>query len=220
MPVRYRCTSCAFVANIGWYHYHSWTDGFFAATLLLCVRCGARHKIAIAFRQPEPEKEPRCDVFLVEVPDLRASTLTAIRYAANCNLGQAMQLVKAMPALLRENIRHQDADEVRALAEAAGARVEVRIRPELAPPPPRLPVPARRDELHVCEESGAGKERIWKACPIEGERRGEYGEFDLDVQRCHRCSERGTLASTLTAEVNPCPCCGAMTFVQAGRWMT
>src|SRR5262245_20952461 len=107
MPTTYRCTNCSFEAAIGWFHHHCFDDGFCATTLLLCTRCGTRHKVRIALREPmgPPAKTgPRCDVTLVNVGAHRARVLAAIRATTGCGLHDAMTLAAATPASLLEDV--------------------------------------------------------------------------------------------------------------------
>src|SRR5688572_861994 len=45
MPTDYHCEACNLVVQIGWYHYHNSDDGYWAATLGFCQRCGTIHRM-------------------------------------------------------------------------------------------------------------------------------------------------------------------------------
>ena len=45
MPTDYHCEACNLAVQIGWFHYHGSTDGYWAATLGFCRKCGTIHKL-------------------------------------------------------------------------------------------------------------------------------------------------------------------------------
>ena len=44
MPTDYHCGACNLAIQIGWFHYHNSADGYWAATLGFCQKCGTIHK--------------------------------------------------------------------------------------------------------------------------------------------------------------------------------
>ena len=45
MPTDYQCEACNLAVQIGWFHYHNSPDGYSAATLGFCQKCGTIHKM-------------------------------------------------------------------------------------------------------------------------------------------------------------------------------
>ena len=45
MPQRCRCRRCNLIFSVGWYHYHEYSSGYFASTLLVCSHCGVQHAV-------------------------------------------------------------------------------------------------------------------------------------------------------------------------------
>lgn len=220
MPTTYRCTACRFEADLGWYHHHSFDDGFAATTLLMCAQCGAHHKVKMALRpsmDPPARVGPRFDIVLLDVGPHRARGLAAIRATTGCDLHDAMLRAAKSPATLREDVDLQDANEIQARFESAGALIEVRARPPEPPPPP---IPKRRDELWACAIPDGSGDPSWKACPIEGKRLGDFGEFDLEAQACYNCGARGMLVSEMASEVRKCPKCGEGALHEDGGWIS
>lgn len=219
MPTTYRCTTCRLEADLGSYHHHFFDDGFAATTLLMCMRCGTPHKVRIALREPmRPSRAgPRFDVALLDVGERRTRVLAAIRATTECDLHDAMLRAAGTPTTLREDVSSADAEEIRGRFESSGALVEVRARPPEPPPPP---IPRQRDELWACATSRIDAEPTWKTCPVEGPRRGDFGEFDLVAQACYNCGARGTLAGEMPSEVNTCPKCGENTLCVQGGWIS
>ncbi|WP_437673606.1 ribosomal protein L7/L12 [Sorangium sp. So ce131] len=220
MPVTYRCTNCRFEADLGWFHHHRFDDGYFATKLLVCTRCGTSHQVRIALRASIGDLArtgPRCDVSLVNVGQHRARVLAAIRETTGGGLHDAMLRAAQVPTSLVEDVDLTEANEIRARFESAGGQVDVRMRPPEPAPPP---IPKQRDELGVWVSPEGGGEPAWQVCPIEGERRGEFGEFDLEAQSCYRCAARGTLVSEIPSEVSCCPRCGEDALRAQGGWIT
>src|SRR5882762_5870171 len=56
MPTDYHCESCNLVIQIGWFHYHNSADGYWAATLGFCQKCGTIHKLEHASNDALPER--------------------------------------------------------------------------------------------------------------------------------------------------------------------
>jgi len=56
MPTDYHCEACNLAVQIGWFHYHSSPDGYWAATLGFCQKCGTIHQLEHASDATLPDR--------------------------------------------------------------------------------------------------------------------------------------------------------------------
>ena len=56
MPTDYHCEACNLAVQIGWFHYHSAPDGYWAATLGFCQKCGTIHKVEHGSNNDLPDR--------------------------------------------------------------------------------------------------------------------------------------------------------------------
>jgi hypothetical protein len=132
-------------------------------------------------------------------------------------LHDAMLHAAKVPTILRQDVDHHDANEIRARFESAGALIDLRTRPPEPPPPP---IPKRCDELWARVVAESGEDHAWKICPVDGRNQGDPGEFDLAAQTCYSCGARGTLVSEMASEVSTCPKCGESALHADGGWVS
>jgi hypothetical protein len=55
MPEVYACRQCGLTFEVGWYHYHDFSSGYAAETLLVCRECGTAHAVEHAVT---PRQDP------------------------------------------------------------------------------------------------------------------------------------------------------------------
>nr|YP_009315429.1 Ribosomal protein L12 [Yamadaella caenomyce]SCW23884.1 Ribosomal protein L12 [Yamadaella caenomyce] len=75
----------------------------------------------------EVEEKTEFDVTLTEVPAAKKiAVLKVVRSLTGLGLKEAKELVEAAPKLLKESITKDDADQIKAKLEEAGAKVDVK----------------------------------------------------------------------------------------------
>lgn len=72
------------------------------------------------------EEKTEFDVVLSAVGGNKVAVIKAVRGATGLGLKEAKDLVESAPAVLKEDIRKEDADALKKSLEEAGASVEVR----------------------------------------------------------------------------------------------
>ncbi len=69
MPSDYTCSNCRLAFTLGWYHYHNFSSGYGARTLLVCKGCGTMHAIELALTDVElPDGLPARTVSSFNLP--------------------------------------------------------------------------------------------------------------------------------------------------------
>ena len=105
MPTDYQCEACNLAIQIGWFHYHNSSDGYWAATLGFCQKCGTIHMLEHAnddalpermFAQPGPipiaESEWKAVTYRIPLKEWTA--LGASRACGHCGAQDAVLFAK------------------------------------------------------------------------------------------------------------------------------
>ncbi len=92
-----------------------------AAPMAMAVMPGAGAAPAAA-----AEEKTEFDVILTSVGDKKIEVLKVVREVTGLGLKEAKDLVDSAPKPLKEKIKKEDADAMKAKLEAAGAKVEIK----------------------------------------------------------------------------------------------
>ncbi len=69
MPTDYTCSRCQLSFSVGWYHYHDFSSGYGAKTLMVCAECGTMHAVELAVTDVDlPEGLPERTVSSFTLP--------------------------------------------------------------------------------------------------------------------------------------------------------
>lgn len=55
MPSDYECKKCRLNFTVGWFHYHDFSSGYGAETMLVCNDCGTVHRVEHPITDAMPE---------------------------------------------------------------------------------------------------------------------------------------------------------------------
>ncbi len=80
---------------------------------------------AVAGDEAETEGPSEVTVTITEVGGSKVAVIKAVREVTGLGLVEAKGIVDASPAVVKENIKPEEADEIKAKLVAAGATVEV-----------------------------------------------------------------------------------------------
>jgi large subunit ribosomal protein L7/L12 len=72
------------------------------------------------------EEKTSFNVHLADAGAAKVAVIKAVKDALGLGLKEAKDLVDAAPALLKENMKKEDADKIKAAVEAAGGKVELK----------------------------------------------------------------------------------------------
>lgn len=72
------------------------------------------------------EEKTEFDVVLTSVGDKKIEVLKIVREVTGLGLKEAKDLVDAAPKALKEKVKKEEADQMKAKIEAAGAKVEIK----------------------------------------------------------------------------------------------
>ncbi|RMH22163.1 MAG: 50S ribosomal protein L7/L12 [Acidobacteria bacterium] len=96
--------------------------GVSAAAAAVAVAPGA----APAEGGGEAEEKTEFDVVLTSFGDKKINVIKAVREVTSLGLKEAKDLVESAPAPIKEGVSKEEAEEVKAKLEAAGAQVELK----------------------------------------------------------------------------------------------
>lgn len=225
MPTDYTCEGCNVRFSVGWYHYHSFSTGYGAATLTVCSRCGTPHCIEHAVEATIfPEYDSFCDVVIKEIPPAaRLEVMGKLRETLRLSLDEAKRVVNAPPIALGHDVGRYQVLEIKTAYEAIkGIKVhaeEIRREPNPHHAPQqqdRLLMIALGPDEGVVMRNLSGTRKEMK---IAGPREGICGEFDLRLQACGHCSTAGSLLGAQDSVFTACPRCHAP-IKETGGWVT
>ncbi len=74
----------------------------------------------------EEEEQTEFDVILASIGDKKIAVIKAVREATGLGLKEAKAVVDAAPGAVKEKISKEEADQLKALLEEAGAAVEIK----------------------------------------------------------------------------------------------
>jgi len=74
----------------------------------------------------EEEEQTEFDVILASIGDKKIAVIKAVREATGLGLKEAKAVVDGAPGAVKEKISKEDADQLKALLEEAGAAVEIK----------------------------------------------------------------------------------------------
>ena len=72
------------------------------------------------------EEKTEFDVVLTAIGDKKIQVIKEVRGITNLGLKDAKDLVEAAPKAIKEGVKKEEADEIKAKIEAAGGTVEVK----------------------------------------------------------------------------------------------
>ncbi|MGC4090395.1 MAG: ribosomal protein L7/L12 [Polyangiaceae bacterium] len=207
MPSDHRCRDCDFRYSIGWFHYHDFSSGYVAATLLVCAACGAQHYVESAERQFEPS--PTFGILVTKIrAQARVAVMRALRVDYGCSMEEAQRALSSPPIELGSKLSREDADRLAAELTGRGCDVELVASSDARG---KNFGAVRRDRLLLSSEP-----------PTELEVRGRdeaSQEFELEQQACGRCDAVGQLVAEAEKAPQRCPKCGA-SVETVGAWIT
>ncbi len=72
------------------------------------------------------EEQTEFDVVLTAIGDKKINVIKTVREVTSLGLKDAKELVESAPATIREAVTKQEADEIKAKFEEAGAQIEIK----------------------------------------------------------------------------------------------
>lgn len=72
------------------------------------------------------EEKSSFDVHLTDAGAAKVAVIKAVKDALGLGLKEAKDLVDAVPAVLKEGLKKEDADKIKAAVEAAGGKIELK----------------------------------------------------------------------------------------------
>ncbi len=223
MPVDYTCGSCRLRFSLGWFHYHDFSSGYGSATLCVCKKCGTRHCIEQALTSRGPEFLITYQADLTDFDDGQATVLKKeLRKGHEMSVADVMRLRELLPLKLGSELPPHQAEETRDRYAPFGGVVE--LREDGREPSPNFG-PIQQDQLQCVAGPSFDRDEFPtfdRTLPIQGEREGETGHFDLSLQACGHCGEVGSLRCAPFDEgpLPPCPNCGKKMLTESGGWVT
>ncbi len=220
MPSYYQCNSCELTFSLGWYHYHSFENGYGASTNLVCVKCGTPHRVEIALRDRGKEYVYDWEIYIDEVAkDCRVKLLKYPRKLLSYDINQAKSVVEKLPLHLPGPIHEEEKQAIERELRNIGVNPRIEICEKRKS---SMYGPIQQDRLESTENPMHANEVDWQwsEVPVLGERKGPCGEFELSSQSCCHCSSVGSLVAELPEEHNKCPSCNAESLVQEEGFVT
>lgn len=103
MPVDFECNGCGLSVSVGWYHDHSFSNGFGSSTLAVCERCGTQHRVEHAIDVSLwSSSSTFFEVAIVEVPrPARLMVANGIREVRGLSPLEAIRLLDSPPIVWR-----------------------------------------------------------------------------------------------------------------------
>jgi hypothetical protein len=211
MPTDFECSGCGLRFAVGWYHYHSFDDGYGASTLAVCTNCARQHRVEIAL---DISSASFVDVAVTEIPTAAILTVARhLRRTRSLSPQQAIALVRSPPIHLE--MSEPEARALKFKYERLGATVVLNeLRSEVVPVSDQ-----QRDRLLIGDGSGQDADLNWRPQDIRGSVTGVTGTFNLHEQACGQCAAAGTLVSDTTQAPRSCPRCLAP-VQEKGTWIT
>lgn len=217
MPQDFRCTNCELRFSVGWFHYHCFSSGYGAQTLLVCTCCGLQHALEIATHDRGPEFYEKFDVELTSTSKSdRFEALRLIRRHLQCTNLEAGKLVDNLPLPLAVDLWSHECDVIRKSVGSTGISLTFTVAE-------RIPNdgfgPLMQDRMLAAAQTQRTDERrpmeeISVTAPLL-----EDGAIDLEKQACSGCSQVGTLAHRFELPA-VCPSCRLATIEDTGFWIT
>jgi len=123
MPSDFRCDGCALRFSIGWYHHHSFDDGYGASTLAVCILCAREHRIEHAL-DLSPFSASFFEAVLTSLPtSARAAVASQFRKLRGLSPQQAIAIVRSPPIKLATDVTKREARALKSQYERLGAVV-------------------------------------------------------------------------------------------------
>ncbi len=98
----------------------------FGVTPMAAVPVGAVAGAPAAAEAPQEEEKTEFDVILTAAGDKKLQVIKVVRAITGLGLKEAKDLVEGAPKVIKEKIAKQDAQEIKAKLEEAGATVEIK----------------------------------------------------------------------------------------------
>lgn len=98
----------------------------FGVTPMAAVPVGAVAGAPTAAEAAQEEEKTEFDVILTAVGEKKLQVIKVVRAITGLGLKEAKDLVEGAPKVIKEKIAKQDAQEIKAKLEEAGATVEVK----------------------------------------------------------------------------------------------
>jgi ribosomal protein L7/L12 len=219
MPTDYRCKGCGLKFSVGWYHC-DFSTGFGAASLAVCTRCCAQHRIDQAMNLSAALTSVSFfDVTIENVPATsRIEVMAAVRARLRLTPHEAKRLIERLPILLGRDLPQYAAVELEAAFTSLGAIVGcAQVRSEV-----RDLIPQQQDRLLASDSIARADqelEAVWESVAIQGVRAGVTGVFSLDEQLCANCGAVGALTTEPERVPSACARCRSP-IEEAGGWVT
>ncbi len=221
MPTTYECNSCGLILEFGWYHYHSFSSGYGASTLVGCLACGCQHRVEIAMRDRGPEFLHDYDVLLTAVSaEQRLQVMTQLRKDLAISLSQAQSAVNRLPFVIKRALDCCEARTLEKTYRGVGAVIEMKVVTSKANPDFG---PIQQDRLLRCTSlrfRSDGAKPEFTPTGVRNRDNSLAGEFRLDEQACGLCGCIGDLVSGLSEPHSPCPNCKSGRLAETGGWVT
>lgn len=98
----------------------------FGVTPMAAVPVGAVASAPTAAEAAQEEEKTEFDVILTAVGEKKLQVIKVVRAITGLGLKEAKDLVEGAPKVIKEKIAKQDAQEIKAKLEEAGATVEIK----------------------------------------------------------------------------------------------